>query len=123
MKEHLKEEYISLDTLDEPQLLAQYFRTFDLDKNGRVDGLELMKALHIMNGKQLCRSGKREIRSFILILVLVEHGHEEENSNFIIDDELIDDMDEELKFYDMNDDGMITYVEFIRRHRERMDQN
>lgn len=102
MKEHLKEEYISLDTLDEPQLLAQYFRTFDLDKNGRVDGLELMKALHIMN---------------------VEHGHEEENSNFIIDDELIDDMDEELKFYDMNDDGMITYVEFIRRHRERMDQN
>ena len=52
MKEHLEEEYISLDSLDNTQLMAQYFRNFDLDKNGQIDALELMKSLHRMNSKQ-----------------------------------------------------------------------
>lgn len=51
MKEHLEEEYISLDSLDNTQLMAQYFRNFDLDKNGQIDALELMKSLHRMNSK------------------------------------------------------------------------
>ena len=51
MKEHLEEAYLDLDEMTEPQLLAQYFRTFDLDKSGRIDGLELMKAMLKMNSK------------------------------------------------------------------------
>ena len=54
LKAHLggpEAEYINLDSLDEPQLMAQYFRNFDLDKDGKVDGLEMLKAIHRMNSK------------------------------------------------------------------------
>ena len=51
MKEHLDEEYIDLDSMTEPQLMAQYFRTFDLDKNGKIDGLEMLKAMLKMDSK------------------------------------------------------------------------
>ncbi len=51
MKEHLDEEYIDLDSMTEPQLMAQYFRTFDMDKNGRIDGLELMKTMLRMDSE------------------------------------------------------------------------
>ena len=53
MKEHghgQVEAWVDLDSLDEPKLMAQYFRNFDLDKNGRVDGLELLKSIQKMNG-------------------------------------------------------------------------
>lgn len=53
MKAHISEDYINLDSLDEPQLMAQYFRNFDLDKNGKLDGLEMLKAIHRMNGDSL----------------------------------------------------------------------
>ena len=49
MKEHMKEEFLDLDEMTEPQLMATYFRNFDLDKNGRIDGLEMLKAIYLMN--------------------------------------------------------------------------
>ena len=52
LKEHISEDYIDLDSMTEPQLMAQYFRTFDLDKNGKIDGLEMLKAMLKMNGKR-----------------------------------------------------------------------
>ena len=57
MKAHLDEDYIDLDSMTEPQLMAQYFRTFDLDKNGRIDGLEMLKAMMRMNGKSYLQIG------------------------------------------------------------------
>ena len=51
MKAHLTEEYVDLDSMTEPQLMAQYFRSFDLDKNGRIDGLEMLKAMMKNNGE------------------------------------------------------------------------
>jgi Ca2+-binding EF-hand superfamily protein len=51
MKEHVEEQYIDLDSMDEPQLMAQYFRNFDLDRNGKIDGLELLKSMQKMTGK------------------------------------------------------------------------
>ena len=44
MKEHVKEEYIDTNTLDDNQLLMQYFRKHDTDKNMKLDGLELLDA-------------------------------------------------------------------------------
>lgn len=51
MKEHLEEAYIDLDDMNEIQLIATYFRSFDMDKNGRIDGLELLKAITKMNSE------------------------------------------------------------------------
>jgi hypothetical protein len=51
---HLKERveaFVDLDSMNEPQLMATYFRSFDLDKDGRIDGLELMKSILRMNSK------------------------------------------------------------------------
>ena len=51
MKAHNKEKYVNVDELSQPQLIMQHFRTFDLDKNGKIDGLEILKAAANMNGK------------------------------------------------------------------------
>ncbi len=32
-------------------MIMQHFRNYDLDKNGNIDGLEILKAAHKMNGK------------------------------------------------------------------------
>ena len=51
MKEQLEEEFLDLDAMDNEQLLFTYFRTFDLDKDGKIDGLEMMKAILRMNSE------------------------------------------------------------------------
>ena len=56
MKSHNKEKHVNIDDLSQPQLIMQHFRNYDLDKNGKIDGLELLKAALIMNGKDLLRS-------------------------------------------------------------------
>ena len=56
MKSHNKEKHVNIDDLSQPQLIMQHFRNYDLDKNGKIDGLELLKAALIMNGKELLRS-------------------------------------------------------------------
>ena len=50
MKAHNKEKYVNVDELSQPQLIMQHFRNFDLDKNGKIDGLEILKAAANMNG-------------------------------------------------------------------------
>ena len=53
LKSHVHEEYIDVDKLSEPQMIMQHFRNYDLDKNGNIDGLEILKAAHKMNGNYL----------------------------------------------------------------------
>merc|ERR1712029_1263714 len=49
MKAHNKEKYVNVDELSQPQLIMQHFRNFDLDKNGKIDGLEILKTAAEMN--------------------------------------------------------------------------
>ena len=41
----MQEEYLDLNTMDDSKLLMQYFRKHDTDKNHKLDGLELLKAI------------------------------------------------------------------------------
>ena len=50
LKSHVHEEYVDVETLSEPQMIMQHFRNYDLDKNGNIDGLEILKAANRMNG-------------------------------------------------------------------------
>lgn len=50
MKAHNKEKYVDVDKLSQPQLIMQHFRNYDLDHNGKIDGLEILKAAANMNG-------------------------------------------------------------------------
>ena len=61
MKSHNKEKHVNIDDLSQPQLIMQHFRNYDLDKNGKIDGLELLKAALIMNGKDLFRVKMRPV--------------------------------------------------------------
>merc|ERR1719481_1402533 len=45
IKEHIKEDYLETEKLDDNALLMQYFRKHDTDNNMRLDGLELIKAI------------------------------------------------------------------------------
>lgn len=45
MKQHDKEEYVDLSKMSEDQLVMHHFRQYDLDKNGKVDGLEVFKKI------------------------------------------------------------------------------
>ncbi len=64
MKEHVakdEEGFMDLDSMTEPQLMATYFRSFDLDKNSKIDGLEMLKAMLKMDSK-LINGGIRIIK-------------------------------------------------------------
>ena len=45
IKKQVQEEYLDLNTMDDSKLLMQYFRKHDTDKNHKLDGLELLKAI------------------------------------------------------------------------------
>lgn len=53
VKTHIREEYVEVEKLSDSQLVMQHFRNYDLDKDGSIDGLEIMKAAHKMNGELL----------------------------------------------------------------------
>ena len=61
IKAQVKEEYMDakdLTKMDDNKLLMQYFRKHDTDKNHKLDGLELLKAIAGMEGRyqDLCFS-------------------------------------------------------------------
>ena len=45
IKKQVQEDYLDLNTMDDSKLLMQYFRKHDTDKNHKLDGLELLKAI------------------------------------------------------------------------------
>ncbi len=112
MKEHTKEEYVDLDSMNDAQLMAHYFRTFDLDKNGKIDGLELLKSMQKMMSEHQHGDGDGDGEG--------EGGSRSggESGDF---DDLVDEMDDELNFYDDNKDGYISYGEFMRNHKKRIE--
>ena len=121
MKEHNHEKYVNVEQLSENQVLAQYFRNFDLDKNGVVDGLEILKSIHKQSG-QLSNVNTFYEKCLNFQSLLEEHAHDEQGPDTepldILD--LVDMVDEEVQFYDTNKDGLITYLEFITNHKKKI---
>ena len=56
IKAHIKEDYIDTSTLDDNNLLMQYFKKHDSDNNMKLDGLELLKAISNMEGTDFLNS-------------------------------------------------------------------
>jgi len=108
MKAHNKESYVKVDELSQPQLIMQHFRNFDLDKNGKIDGLEILKAAANMNAEH-----EHEGES--------EEGEEGETYDHFDFMEMAEETDETLRNYDENNDGYIHYGEFYRNHKKTLD--
>ncbi|ETN77856.1 EF hand, partial [Necator americanus] len=91
IKQHL-EDKIDVGTMTEEQQRFHYFSMNDLDKDNRIDGIEIVKAL--------------------------THSHEKGTGPGIPvqnDDELIAMVDDVLHDMDLNGDGYIDYAEYLKK--------
>uniref|UniRef100_A0A914VSM2 EF-hand domain-containing protein n=1 Tax=Plectus sambesii TaxID=2011161 RepID=A0A914VSM2_9BILA len=96
IKEHLDGKVDPTANMTPEQLQFHYFNMHDLDKNGRLDGIELIKA--------------------------ITHFHGEDNSYqppLMPDNELEQMIDSIMKEDDFNNDGYIDYGEFLRAQKQR----
>ena len=89
MKQHTKEKYVDFSKMSESEVAIHHFRQFDLDDNGRVDGLEVLKKI------QMDAS---------------EHGDKDDSDIYI---KIVDNA---LDEYDENKDGYIYYAEFYKAY-------
>ncbi|KAK6755215.1 hypothetical protein RB195_013909 [Necator americanus] len=101
IKQHL-EDKINVGTMTEEQQRFHYFSMNDLDKDNRIDGIEIVKALTHSHEKgtdtqKLTRPRRRP-------------GIPVQN-----DDELIAMVDDVLHDMDLNGDGYIDYAEYLKK--------
>merc|ERR1711970_1134397 len=116
IKAQVKEEYMDakdLTKMDDNRLLMQYFRKHDTDKNHKLDGLELLKAIAGMEAD--------------------DHHHDEDDDNedetnkevtepsghIVNIDQIIPIIDSILEQDDKNKDGFLNWPEFISRQRTK----
>ena len=92
-KQHNSEEYLDFSKLSQGEIAMHHFRQFDLDANGRVDGLEVLKKI------------QKDAR---------EDGHENVN----VSDTLVNIVDNAMDQYDENRDGYIHYAEFYKVYKK-----
>ena len=76
IKAQVKEEYMDakdLTKMDDNKLLMQYFRKHDTDKNHKLDGLELLKAIAGMEGRyqDLCFSFSQLFLQVMIIIMMM----------------------------------------------------
>ena len=50
MKQHEKDEYVDFSKMTEAEIIMHHFKQFDHDKDGMVDGLEVLKQIQRQNG-------------------------------------------------------------------------
>jgi len=97
-------------SLDDTKLLMQYFRKHDTDKNHKLDGLELLKAI----------AGMEE-----------DHHHDDEDDDsdehlprdgpLKVDlEQIIPIVDSILAQDDKNKDGYLNYAEFMSRQKQHI---
>ncbi|KAI6190581.1 Multiple coagulation factor deficiency protein 2-like protein [Aphelenchoides bicaudatus] len=106
IKEHLEGKVDPTANMTPEQLQFHYFNMHDLDKNGRLDGIELIKA--------------------------ITHFHQENPTNQRAEPglppplpsevELEQMIDSILREDDFNGDGFIDYGEFLRAQKQREEQ-
>ena len=66
MKQHDREQYVDYSKMSEAEVIMHHFRQFDHDKDGLVDGLEILKQIQNQNGSLSIQSNN--IRSLLKYL-------------------------------------------------------
>merc|ERR1719481_1259590 len=107
IKEHIKEDYLETEKLDDNALLMQYFRKHDTDNNMRLDGLELIKAIARMEEDDHHNDDEGE----------EDEAPKPEKRSIPIED-IIPIVDSILEQDDKNKDGYINWPEFMSRQKQ-----
>ncbi|GMT10708.1 hypothetical protein PFISCL1PPCAC_2005 [Pristionchus fissidentatus] len=104
IKEHLDGKIDPTANMTPEQLQFHYFNMHDLDKNGKLDGIELIKAItHFHNENPA-------------------PGHDGQMPPLPSEVELEQMIDSILRDDDFNGDGFIDYGEFLKAQKVREDQ-
>lgn len=107
IKEHLKDVVDKpKEEMSEEELEFHYFKLHDYDKNNKLDGVEIVKAITHFHA---------------------DEGHEEtdqqrQERKVFSDDELSNIVDLVLQEDDLDKDGYIEYVEFVTAQRKAREQ-
>eukprot|EP00090_Calanus_glacialis_P004298 TRINITY_DN13181_c0_g1_i2.p1 TRINITY_DN13181_c0_g1~~TRINITY_DN13181_c0_g1_i2.p1 ORF type:complete len:160 (-),score=50.74 TRINITY_DN13181_c0_g1_i2:68-547(-) len=109
IKAHIKEDYIDTSTLDDNNLLMQYFKKHDSDNNMKLDGLELLKAISNMEEDDHHHDDKDNDTS---------DNSEDEDKKKLNLDEMVPIVDSILEEDDKDKDGYINWPEFISRQKQ-----
>ena len=51
MKQHEQDDYVDFSKMSESEVIMHHFKQFDHDKDGKLDGLEVLKQIQKQNGK------------------------------------------------------------------------
>merc|ERR1711994_1034920 len=111
MKQHVKEDYLDMDALDDVSLLMQYFKKHDTDGNYKLDGLELLKAMSAMSDEDH-HHGDYDTEGMDAEDILVEREQMPVSDLMHIVDDILQDEDKD-------NDGYITWPEFLTRQRRK----
>ena len=73
MKQHEQDDYVDFSKMSESEVIMHHFKQFDHDKDGKLDGLEVLKQIQRQNGNLKWQlSYMKELKSN-LWLVLALH--------------------------------------------------
>ena len=50
MKQHEQDDYVDFSKMSESEVIMHHFKQFDHDKDGKLDGLEVLKQIQRQNG-------------------------------------------------------------------------
>jgi len=90
LDKHKRDKYVDTEKMSDRERLIYQFKNFDLDKDGRVDGHDVLKSIAAMG------MDDGDIQTF-----------SEETFN-----DLVKAADDALKMYDADEDGYVTFREF-----------
>ncbi|CAL4122319.1 unnamed protein product [Meganyctiphanes norvegica] len=130
--DHLEEElpsYLTKEQINEMTPAEKdyhYFKLHDYDDNRYLDGLELLSALsHVVQHDYEDEDRQREEERDALLSeeerkVIQEHRHKQrEEKRTQMEDFYIELIDRELNELDANNDGVLSYIEYIIGRRRK----
>jgi len=107
LEKHKKDKYVDTSKMSERERIWYQFQNFDLDKDGLVDGMEIIKSILHYRGDDTDnnKDGAKTNTESVTVEEL---------------DEIAASTDEGLKIYDENDDGYISFKEFADKMIEHI---
>merc|ERR1711973_1085183 len=121
LEKHKQEKYVDTSKMTERERIWYQFKNFDLDKDGKVDGMEIIKSiLHYRGDDGEIREPEADSRSSH------QAGPKDQPEHSMTAEELetfSQSADEALKLYDTDNDGYISFREFALKMIPDKDQH
>ncbi|XP_033735753.1 multiple coagulation factor deficiency protein 2 homolog [Pecten maximus] len=116
LKEHLQEEIDTSKPMTPQEMEFHYFRLHDADNNTKLDGLEIMSALSHMSNMYDLTAAEKAGKSDQEVAELQRKRSDEATKHYA------DIVDKVLREDDFDQDGYISYPEYVSARRRDYDR-